>query len=102
MTNTSRLRVAREENHRRPKSESTKNGVAVQRVEFRGQKRLEKITVHAQKDLDVVVRDTETRTIGEDHAGGASRTTLKMGDDQLDVKLEVRIFRSHCNRRSMR
>jgi hypothetical protein len=25
-----------------------------------------------------------------------------MGDDQLDVKLEVRIFRSHCNRRSMR
>jgi type VI secretion system secreted protein VgrG len=34
------------------------------------------------------VRDTETRTIGEDHAGGASRkTTLKMGDDQLDVQL---------------
>ena len=34
------------------------------------------------------MRDTETRTIGEDHAGGASRkTTLKMGDDKLDVQL---------------
>ena len=70
------------------KSESTKNGAGdYNEWNFEDKKGSEKITIHAQKDLDVVVRDTETRTIGEDHAGGASRkTTLKMGDDQLDVK----------------
>ena len=36
----------------------------------------------------MVVRDTETRTIGENSFGGASRrTTLKRGDDQLDIEL---------------
>jgi type VI secretion system secreted protein VgrG len=71
------------------KSESTKSGAKRNNEwNFEDTKNSEKITVHAQKDLNVVVRDTETRTIGEDHAGGASRkTTLKMGDDQLDVEL---------------
>lgn len=45
--------------------------------------------MHAEKDHDVVIKDTETVTIGESftgHNGPASRNwTLKQGDDNLEV-----------------
>ena len=70
------------------KSDSTKNGGGgYNEWNFEDKKGSEKITVHAEKDHDVVVRDTETRTIGENSFGGASRrTTLKRGDDKLDIE----------------
>ncbi|MGY3648578.1 hypothetical protein ACVWW2_003869 [Bradyrhizobium sp. LM4.3] len=44
--------------------------------------------MHAEKDHDVTVRDTETRTIGEAAFGGDTRkTTLKKGNDKLDIEL---------------
>jgi type VI secretion system secreted protein VgrG len=73
------------------KSDSTKNGGGgYNEWNFEDKKGSEKITVHAEKDLDTVILHAETRTIGEKFdspSGSASRqTTLKMGDDQLDVE----------------
>jgi type VI secretion system secreted protein VgrG len=72
------------------KSDSTKGGNGYNEWNFEDKKGSEKITVHAEKDLDTVILHAETRTIGEKFespTGSASRqTTLKMGDDKLDVE----------------
>lgn len=70
------------------KSDSTKGGGGFNEWSFEDKKGSEKITVHAEKDHDVTVRDTETRTIGEAAFGGDTRkTTLKKGNDKLDIEL---------------
>src|SRR5262249_44099380 len=74
------------------KSDSTKNGNGgFNEWNFDDTKDSEKITVHAEKDLDTTVLNSETRTIGERFktpSGSPSRhTTLKNGDDQLDVEM---------------
>jgi type VI secretion system secreted protein VgrG len=70
------------------KSDSTKGGGGFNEWNFEDKKGSEKITVHAEKDHDVTVRDTETRTIGEAAFGGDTRnTTLKNGNDKLDIQL---------------
>ncbi len=70
-------------------SNSTKNASGYNEWNFDDTKDAEKITVHAQKDLDTTVLNSETRTIGDSFTtptGSPSRKTeLKMGDDQLDV-----------------
>jgi type VI secretion system secreted protein VgrG len=54
---------------------------------FEDQKDSEKIGLHAEKDYELVIRHAETRTIGETFGSGTSRdTTLKNGDDKLDVQ----------------
>jgi type VI secretion system secreted protein VgrG len=72
------------------KSDSTKGSNGYNEWNFEDKKGSEKITVHAEKDLDTVILHAETRTIGEKFespTGSASRqTTLKMGDDKLDVE----------------
>ena len=71
------------------KSDSTKGGNGYNEWNFEDKKGSEKITVHAEKDLDTTVRHAETRTIGETFEipkGSPSReTTLKMGDDKLTI-----------------
>jgi type VI secretion system secreted protein VgrG len=72
------------------KSDSTKGSSGNNEWNFEDKKGSEKISVHAEKDLDTVILNAETRTIGEKFespTGSASRqTTLKMGDDKLDVE----------------
>jgi len=73
------------------KSDSTKGGDGgYNEWNFDDQKGSEKIGVHAEKDLETVILHAEKRTIGENFespTGSASRqTTLKMGDDELDVE----------------
>jgi type VI secretion system secreted protein VgrG len=72
------------------KSDSTKGGNGYNEWNFEDKKGSEKIGVHAEKDLEVVVLNSETRTIGERFMppmGSPSRnTTLKMGDDNLKVQ----------------
>jgi len=71
------------------KSDSSKGHSGYNELQFEDLKGSEKITVHAEKDLDTAVLHAEARTIGEKFespTGSASRhTTLKMGDDVLDV-----------------
>jgi type VI secretion system secreted protein VgrG len=53
---------------------------------FEDKKDKELVRMHAQKNHDVTVRDSETWTIGEACKGGASRTTtLENGDDSLKI-----------------
>jgi type VI secretion system secreted protein VgrG len=88
------------------KSESSKGDHGYNEWNFEDKKGSEQINVHAQKDLNVVVLNNETRTVGHDMTttiknsetrtigekfkppkGSASRqTTLKNGDDKLDVE----------------
>jgi type VI secretion system secreted protein VgrG len=74
------------------KSDSTKGGNSQNYNEwqFEDKKGSEKIGVHAEKDLQLVIRHAETRNIGETFetpVGSPSRqTTLQNGDDQLDVQ----------------
>ena len=72
------------------KSDSSKGGGGFNELVFEDKKGSEDIVMHAEKDHDVVIKDTETVTIGEaftGHNGSASRNwTLKQGDDQLEVK----------------
>lgn len=87
------------------KSDSSKGHGGYNEIMFEDKKNSEKIGVHAQKNLGVVVRNNEsrvvgynmsteihnaeTRTIGKDFkapTGAASReVTLKMGDDKLKL-----------------
>jgi len=71
------------------KSDSSKGGNGYNEWNFEDKKNSEKITVHAQKDLDITVLSAETRTIGKEFftpTGMASRTTtLKKGDDKLKL-----------------
>ncbi|HVV93442.1 MAG TPA: type VI secretion system tip protein TssI/VgrG [Hyphomicrobiales bacterium] len=88
------------------KSNSSKGGGGYNELMFEDKKSSEQIRVHAQKDLEVVVLNDESRSIGHDltttiaHAetrtvgskftpptGGASdHLTLKNGDYQVDVE----------------
>jgi type VI secretion system secreted protein VgrG len=70
------------------KSDSTKGGGGYNEWNFEDKKGSEQIGVHAEKDLNVVVLNAETRTIGENLAAGTARqTTLKHGDDKLDIEM---------------
>jgi len=73
------------------KSDSSKGGGGYNELIFEDKKGEEQIGMHAEKDLDIVVRNAETREIGEAFTppmGQASRsTTLKNGDDELSVDL---------------
>lgn len=73
------------------KSDSSKGHGGYNEIVFEDKKGSEDIGVHAQKDLDVVVLNKETRTIGESFMppmGSPSReTTLKMGDDSLTIQM---------------
>jgi type VI secretion system secreted protein VgrG len=73
------------------KSNSTKNGNGYNEWSFDDTKSSELITVHAEKDLDTTILNSETRTIGERFMppkGSASRTTvLKNGDDNLTLQM---------------
>jgi type VI secretion system secreted protein VgrG len=72
------------------KSDSTKGGGGYNEFKFNDTKGSEKITKRAEKDMDVEVRDKETRVTGEifkTPVGSPSReTTLKNGDDKLTVE----------------
>ena len=69
------------------KSESTKEGTGYNEWNFEDKKGSEKINIHAEKDLKLVILNSETRTIGEKFGSGISRqTTLKKGDDKLDIE----------------
>jgi type VI secretion system secreted protein VgrG len=68
------------------KSNSSKGGGGYNELKFEDKKGEEVVTFHAEKDLNSVVLNAETREIGEKFSSGASRkTTLKNGDDVLDV-----------------
>jgi type VI secretion system secreted protein VgrG len=72
------------------KSDSSKGHGGYNEFMFEDKKGSEDIRMHAQKDHDVTVLDTETWTIGQNftsHKGPASRKdTLVNGDDNLDVQ----------------
>jgi type VI secretion system secreted protein VgrG len=71
------------------KSDSTKGSGGYNELKFEDKKGSEDIVMHAEKDHDVVIKDTQTVTIGESftsHKGPAARDwTLKQGDDNLEV-----------------
>jgi type VI secretion system secreted protein VgrG len=69
------------------KSDSSKGHNGYNEFMFEDKRDNEKVRMHAQKDHDVTVRNSETWTIGEACEGGASRTTtLVNGDDRLTIK----------------
>ena len=72
------------------KSDSSKGHGGYNVLTFDDKKSSEKIAVRAEKDLDSVVRNAETREIGvafSPPAGSPSRaTTLKNGDEKLKVE----------------
>jgi type VI secretion system secreted protein VgrG len=71
------------------KSDSSTGGGGYNELVFEDKKREEKVELRAEKDLNSLIRDTETREIGEaftSHKTVASRKiTLKQGDDHLNV-----------------
>ncbi len=69
-------------------SNSSKGGSGFNEWNFEDKKGSEQINIHAEKDLNLVIRNVETRTIGEAFSTGVSRgTTLKHGDDKLSVEM---------------
>jgi type VI secretion system secreted protein VgrG len=69
------------------KSDSSRGHNGYNEFMFEDSKDGELIRMHAQKDHDVTVRNSETWTIGEACTGGASRTTtLENGNDSLTIK----------------
>jgi type VI secretion system secreted protein VgrG len=72
------------------KSDSSKGHNGYNEFMFEDYKDQEFVRMHAQKDHDVTVRNSETRTIGEAFKtpqGQASRsTTLENGDDSLTIQ----------------
>jgi len=72
------------------KSDSSKGHNGYNEFMFEDKKGDELVRMHAQKDHDVTVRNSETWTIGEAFMppqGSASRTTtLENGDDSLTIK----------------
>ncbi|HLZ10390.1 MAG TPA: type VI secretion system tip protein TssI/VgrG, partial [Chloroflexota bacterium] len=73
------------------KSDSTKGGNGYNELIFEDKKSSENIRMHAEKDHNVTVRNSETWTIGEvfmPPKGSPSRSaTLKNGDDQLEIQM---------------
>jgi type VI secretion system secreted protein VgrG len=71
------------------KSDSSKGHNGYNEFMLEDKKGSEKIRMHGEKDHEVVIKDTETVTIGEAFSGqngSASRNwTLKQGDDKLEV-----------------
>jgi type VI secretion system secreted protein VgrG len=71
------------------KSDSSKGHDGYNQIMFEDKKGSEDIVMHAEKDHDAVIKDTQTFTIGESftsHKGPASRDwTLKKGDDNLEI-----------------
>jgi len=69
------------------KSDSSKGHNGYNEFMFEDFQGKELVRMHAQKNHDVTVRNSETWTIGEACEGGASRTTtLENGDDSLTLK----------------
>ena len=74
------------------KSRSSKGGGAsnYNQLRFEDKKGKEQIEIQGEKDLDVLIKDTQTWEIAKEftsHKGPESRnTTLHNGDDKLDVK----------------
>ena len=73
------------------KTDSSKGGNGYNELVFEDKKMSEKIRMHGEKDHEVVIKDTETVTIGEAFTGqngSASRNwTLKQGDDTLMIQM---------------
>ena len=73
------------------KSDSSKGGNGYNELIFEDKKSSENIRMHAEKDHNVTVRNSETWTIGEAFMppkGSPSRSaTLKNGDDQLSIQM---------------
>ncbi len=71
------------------KSDSSKGHDGYNEFMFEDKKGSEDIRMHAEKDHDVTIKDTQTFTIGEaftGHKGSYSRDwTLKQGDDHLEI-----------------
>jgi type VI secretion system secreted protein VgrG len=73
------------------KSDSSKGGNGYNELIFEDKKSSENIRMHAEKDHNVTVKNSETWTIGEvfmPPKGSPSRSaTLKNGDDQLEIQM---------------
>jgi type VI secretion system secreted protein VgrG len=71
------------------KSNSSKGGNGYNELKFEDKKGDEAISLHAEKDLNSVVKHAETREIGEDFSPPkgepARETTVKNGDDVLTI-----------------
>jgi type VI secretion system secreted protein VgrG len=71
------------------KSNSSKGGYGHNELKFEDQKGEEAIELHAERDLNSVIKHAETREIGEEFSpskGAAARaTTVKSGDDVLKI-----------------
>lgn len=70
------------------KSDSSKGHGGYNEFMFEDKKDSEKIRMHAEKDHDVVIRNSETTEIGEAFSGGGAsrKTTLKSGGDELTLQ----------------
>jgi len=72
------------------KSDSSKGHNGYNELVFEDKKSSEKITMHAEKDHDVVVRHAETWEIGETFevpvGSPARKATIKKGDDVLKIE----------------
>ena len=73
------------------KTDSSKGGNGYNELIFEDKKSSENIRMHAEKDHNVTVKNSETWTIGEvfmPPKGSPSRSaTLKNGDDQLEIQM---------------
>jgi type VI secretion system secreted protein VgrG len=68
------------------KSDSTKGGKGYNEWNFEDTKGSEQINIHAERDLNLVILNAETREIGKNFGSGVSRdTVLKNGDDKLAI-----------------
>ena len=68
------------------KSNSSKGGGGYNEFIFEDMQGSEKIGLHAEKDLDIVVKNVETRRIDGEEGNPSRDTTLTAGDDHLDVQ----------------
>jgi type VI secretion system secreted protein VgrG len=70
------------------KTNSTKGGGGYNEFMFEDKKDSENIRMHAQKDYNVTILNTETVTIGEKYTDGKNSrsTTLKKGSDDLKIE----------------
>jgi len=70
------------------KSDSSKGHGGYNEFMFEDKANSEKIRMHAEKDHQVVIRNSETTEIGENFSGGGAsrKTTLKQGGDTLELQ----------------
>lgn len=68
------------------KSNSSKGGNGSNEIRFEDKKSSEEVYFHAQKDLNSVVENNETRKVGSPKADDGSRTTEIYKDETLSVK----------------